>query len=162
MSDILFKRDIILAITRIKTSMKNVLDPIFSEADLSSLHAIILIGISLGAINNISGICKEIGMSPGNASNLCKRLEADGLIARTRDRSDERIVRITLTGEGKAKTEIIWSLLDVPLHYIDTAEESKKISILTGLSDLSELLENIYNQKKSNTLLDDRKGESNA
>jgi DNA-binding MarR family transcriptional regulator len=162
MSDILFKREIILAMTRIKTSMKNILDPIFGEADLSFLHGIILLGISMGAITNISGICRETGMSPGNASNLCKRLEADGLLARTRDLDDERVVRITLSSEGMARTEKIWTLMDTPLQYIDAAEDSKKKSILTGLSDLSDLLENMYDQNKSNTILDDRKGNSHA
>lgn len=144
MSDIIFKREIIRSMTRIKTSMKNILDPIFGEADLSFLHGIILLGISMEAMTNISGICKETGMSPGNASNLCKRLEADGLIARMRDPDDERVVRITLTEEGRARTEKIWTLMDTPLQYIDAAEESKKKSILTGLSDLSDLLENMY------------------
>ena len=162
MSDIMFKREIILAMTRIKTSMKNVLDPIFNEADLSFLHAIILIGVSMGAITNISGICRETGMSPGNASNLCKRLETDGLLERTRDLDDERVVRITLTNEGKARTETIWALMDTPFQYIDAAEDSKKKSILVGLSDLSDLLENIHNQNKPNAILDDRKGNSHA
>lgn len=144
MSDIIFKREIILSMTRIKTSMKNILDPIFSEADLSFLHGIILLGISMKAMTNISGICRETGMSPGNASTLCKRLEADGLIARVRDPDDERVVRISLTDEGTQRTEKIWTLMDAPLQYIDAAGDSKKKSILTGLSDLSDLLENMY------------------
>ena len=40
-------------------------------------------------------------MAPGNTSNLCKRLEALGLLARHRDQSDERVVHVTLTVAGQ-------------------------------------------------------------
>lgn len=162
MSDILFKQEIILAMTRIKTSMKNILDPIFSEAELNFLHAIILIGISQGAINNISGICRETGMSPGNASNLCKRLESGGLIARTRDLEDERVVRITLTSEGVSRIEKICELMDPPFQIINSASDAKKKSILVGLSDLSDLLENMYDHNNTNILANERRDNSHA
>lgn len=52
---------------------------------------------------------KEIGerllLDSGTLTPLLKRLEAGGLVRRTRDRADERIVRITLTDEGRALRE---------------------------------------------------------
>jgi DNA-binding MarR family transcriptional regulator len=42
-----------------------------------------------------------LGLDSGTLSPLLKRLEANGYIARTRDRSDERQVLITLTDKGR-------------------------------------------------------------
>ena len=161
MSELIFKREIILSMTRIKTSIKTILDPIFGEADLSFLHAIILIGISQGAINNVSGICRETGMSAGNASTLCKRLENGGLLTRLRGQDDERIVNIKLTEEGVSRVDKIWTLMEPIFQYVDAKDETTKISILTGLSELSNLLELIC-EDNSTKISNDRKDNSNA
>lgn len=51
-------------------------------------------------------LVKDIGerlfLDSGTLTPLLKRLEAAGLVARTRDEKDERQVRITLTPEGRA------------------------------------------------------------
>ena len=51
-------------------------------------------------------LVKDIGerlfLDSGTLTPLLKRLQAAGLIARTRDEKDERQVRITLTPEGRA------------------------------------------------------------
>lgn len=47
-------------------------------------------------------IGERLFLDSGTLTPLLKRLEASGLIARTRDESDERQVRITLTKEGRA------------------------------------------------------------
>jgi DNA-binding MarR family transcriptional regulator len=39
---------------------------------------------------------------PGSLKPLLKRLEAEGLIRRTRSKEDERVVLLTLTEQGKA------------------------------------------------------------
>src|ERR1700712_2671765 len=39
---------------------------------------------------------------PGSLTPLLKRLEAEGLISRTRSKEDERVVLLTLTEQGKA------------------------------------------------------------
>ena len=55
-------------------------------------------------INVPSGMTvgQHMFMAPGNTSNLCKRLESLGLLARHRDQKDERVVHVTLTAAGQA------------------------------------------------------------
>ena len=50
----------------------------------------------------VKSIGEKLFLDSGTLTPLLKRLEASALIARTRDESDERQVRITLTREGRA------------------------------------------------------------
>ena len=50
----------------------------------------------------VKSIGEKLFLDSGTLTPLLKRLEASGLIARTRDQQDERQVRITLTREGRA------------------------------------------------------------
>jgi DNA-binding MarR family transcriptional regulator len=50
----------------------------------------------------VKSIGEKLFLDSGTLTPLLKRLEASGLILRTRDLQDERQVRITLTREGRA------------------------------------------------------------
>ena len=50
----------------------------------------------------VKEIGEQLSLDSGTLTPLLKRLEASLLIARNRDESDERQVRITLTREGRA------------------------------------------------------------
>jgi MarR family transcriptional regulator, organic hydroperoxide resistance regulator len=50
----------------------------------------------------VKAIGEKLFLDSGTLTPLLKRLEASSLIARTRDETDERQVRITLTKEGRA------------------------------------------------------------
>ena len=50
----------------------------------------------------VKSIGEKLFLDSGTLTPLLKRLEASGLILRTRDLEDERQVRITLTREGRA------------------------------------------------------------
>ncbi|RJF99957.1 MarR family winged helix-turn-helix transcriptional regulator [Noviherbaspirillum saxi] len=50
----------------------------------------------------VKSIGEKLFLDSGTLTPLLKRLEASELIARTRDETDERQVRITLTKEGRA------------------------------------------------------------
>lgn len=50
----------------------------------------------------VKTIGDRLGLDSGTLTPLLKRLEKLGLVARRRDPDDERSVRITLTGDGRA------------------------------------------------------------
>lgn len=45
---------------------------------------------------------EKLGLDSGTLTPLLKRLEQQGLVRRTRDEADERVLRLTLTAEGRA------------------------------------------------------------
>ncbi|SFI06295.1 MarR family winged helix-turn-helix transcriptional regulator [Albimonas pacifica] len=50
----------------------------------------------------VGELCAELRLATSTLTPVLKRLEATGLIARSRDRGDARAVRVTLTDEGRA------------------------------------------------------------
>ena len=57
-------------------------------------------GISQGEIGRLYGV------DPSRATRLAKQLEGEGLIERTRDPQDNRVVRMSLTAEGRQAFEM--------------------------------------------------------
>ncbi|AZE88375.1 MarR family winged helix-turn-helix transcriptional regulator [Pseudomonas orientalis] len=53
-------------------------------------------GLTVGEISN------RLLTDPGSLTPLLKRLEAEGLLSRTRSREDERVVVVELTAAGRA------------------------------------------------------------
>ncbi|WLH70153.1 MarR family winged helix-turn-helix transcriptional regulator [Pseudomonas sp. FP2309] len=56
-------------------------------------------GLTVGEISS------RLLTDPGSLTPLLKRLEAEGLLSRTRSREDERVVVVELTGAGRAVQE---------------------------------------------------------
>ena len=53
----------------------------------------------------VSEICRKLYLDNGTVSPLLKKLEQEGLLLRTRSPEDERVVRVCLTGDGRALQE---------------------------------------------------------
>ncbi|MBC3909795.1 MarR family winged helix-turn-helix transcriptional regulator [Undibacterium umbellatum] len=89
-------------------------------------------------------LVKDIGhalfLDSGTLTPLLKRLEANGLLQRHRDKNDERQVRITLTPAGK---DLRNAALDIPQKILCASGQSKEtlMDLRSQLSDLrNELL----------------------
>jgi len=52
--------------------------------------------------NTVGDISARLLTDPGSLTPLLQRLEAEGLLRRTRSKEDERVVRLYLMGQGKA------------------------------------------------------------
>lgn len=62
-------------------------------------------GLTVGEISN------RLLTDPGSLTPLLKRLEAEGLLSRTRSREDERVVVVELTDAGRALQD---KAMDIP------------------------------------------------
>jgi len=79
-------------------------------------------GLTVGEIST------RLLTDPGSLTPLLKRLEAEGLLSRTRSREDERVVIVELTEKGRALRE---KALDIPQCILaasgQTLEQLKKL-----------------------------------
>jgi len=86
-------------------------------------------GLTVGEISN------RLLTDPGSLTPLLKRLEAEGLLSRTRSREDERVVIVELTEQGRALQK---KALDIPQCILaasgQTLEQLNKLQL-----DLQEL-----------------------
>jgi MarR family transcriptional regulator, organic hydroperoxide resistance regulator len=69
--------------------------------DLTYPHYLVLLVLWERGESTVTGIGKALQLETGTLSPLLKRLEAAGLITRTRQAGDERSVRVSLTAAGR-------------------------------------------------------------
>jgi len=85
---------------RINEEMNAALNTWGNPYELSALQLRILMDIYKSGPESIGCLANNVAIAGTNISTMCKRLERLGYVARTRDRSDERIVQVTLTEKG--------------------------------------------------------------
>jgi DNA-binding MarR family transcriptional regulator len=86
-------------------------------------------GISQGEIGRLYGV------DPSRVTRLAKQLEGEGLIERTRDPEDNRVVRMSLSSEGRRTFEIATERSEVFRGRVRRAlneEEHKELRRLLG------------------------------
>jgi DNA-binding MarR family transcriptional regulator len=86
-------------------------------------------GISQGEIGRLYGV------DPSRVTRLAKQLEGEGLIERTRDPEDNRVVRMSLTTEGRRTFEIATERSEAFRDRVRralTEEEHKELRRLLG------------------------------
>jgi DNA-binding MarR family transcriptional regulator len=86
-------------------------------------------GTSQGEIGRLYGV------DPSRVTRLAKQLEGEGLIERTRDPEDNRVVRMSLTSEGRRIFEMAAERSEVFTERVRSAlneEEHKELRRLLG------------------------------
>ena len=90
-------------------------------------------GLTVGEISS------RLLTDPGSLTPLLKRLEAEGLLSRTRSRNDERVVVVELTATGRALRD---KAMDIP-QCILGASGMKMEQLQKLQADLLELRRNL-------------------
>ena len=79
--------------------------PLLEKLDLTYTQYIAMMVIWDSEEINVKELGKRLFLDSGTLTPLLKKLEAKGLVTRTRSREDERSVEIGLTEEGRALRE---------------------------------------------------------
>lgn len=89
----------------IVTAARNVVSiyrPILEPLGLTHPQYLVMLALWENAPRSLGDLAQELAMEPATLSPLVKRLEAQGRVSRTRRGSDERVLDIALTEEGRA------------------------------------------------------------
>src|SRR5215475_4691531 len=70
--------------------------------EVSAAQFVILATLSSGTAKSASDLCKGISYDAGAMTRMLDRLEEKGLLRRSRDPNDRRLVNLELTDRGKA------------------------------------------------------------
>lgn len=98
----------------IVTAARNVVSiyrPILEPLGLTHPQYLVMLALWEDAPWSLGALADELVLEPASLSPLIKRLEADGLLTRRRSSTDERILLIDLTEDGRALRELA---LEVP------------------------------------------------
>ncbi|MEN0107754.1 MAG: MarR family transcriptional regulator [Pseudomonas sp.] len=92
-------------------------------------------GITVGELS------QHLLTDPGSVTPLLKRLEAEGLLTRTRSSQDERVVELRLTDKGRALQE---QALNIPACILKASEQQPE-QLLELKTDLVALRNGLQN-----------------
>jgi DNA-binding MarR family transcriptional regulator len=76
--------------------------PLLEPLGLTYPQYLVLLCLAPGAPRGVRDLAEALRLETNTLSPLLKRLEASGLIRRTRSSADERRVEVALTGRGRA------------------------------------------------------------
>jgi len=123
-----------------KNNMRRLMDPILQHENITPMQTHILFEVSKGNINNISGICNELGVNQGNASTMCKKLEQIDLLKRERSTEDERVVTLSLTPKGMTLLNNLNEQFKLFNEYCGSVPKEKMDTIFKGFAQFEELM----------------------
>jgi DNA-binding MarR family transcriptional regulator len=78
------------------------MDAALKEVDISSQQMGILLALKQQTASTPFELSKLLGMDTGLMTRMLDKLETKGLVVRSRDAEDRRVVNLTLTGAGRA------------------------------------------------------------
>ena len=139
-----FNNSIFSMIREISHKIDILLQDTATELGITTLQLKMLITLySTGNEVSIGNLGKAIGVTGGNISNICKKLEKQGFVERIRSVDDERVVNVILTDNGKSAAEKVGVYFDqirsdIPKDNINVNLQT----IVDELEALDELLDN--------------------
>lgn len=86
---------------------------------------------------SIGSLGKAIGITGGNISNICKRLEKQGFVKRVRSEEDERVVIVVLTESGEKAAHMVDRYFQTIRD--DIPEEGIDVNLKTIVEELEAL-----------------------
>lgn len=96
---------------KMRTSLDRLMTPVTQAYGLTPMQSAILNLIKQSEKPTISTLFRSFELNQGNMSSMCKKLESDGFIVKTRSQDDERCTYLSLTPKGEETIAAINSVL---------------------------------------------------
>lgn len=135
--------------------MANAFRPIFEEHGLTLMQTRILVEIQEGGPHTVGSLGIKVGLSGGNASSMCKKLEKLGFIKRVRTLEDERYVKLTLTEVGEDTIRKVGDALEQRYGaFLKSKDEDEFQTIFACMKRLSSVIKELseFKTDKGNIL----------
>ena len=127
----------------ISEGLGSTLQHVDADCGLTAVQMRVLRSLKAGD-KTVGMLAKSMGMAGTNMSVICKRLEKEGLVYRSRDHQDERVVRVSATDKGREL--VLRSERELEAYYQPLWEkESPQTAqtILAGLREFDQLLKRL-------------------
>lgn len=138
-----FNNSLFSLIREISHKIDLLLQETSQDLDITTLQLKMIITISANKEPvSIGSLGKLIGVTGGNISNICKKLEKQGFVNRNRSEEDERVVKVSLTEKGQEAARRVGDYLDKLQENIPVEKvEINLQSIIEELNELNGLLD---------------------
>lgn len=144
-----FNNTIFSMIREISHKIDLLLQDTANSLDLTPLQLKIIIALySANEDVSIGNLGKAIGVTGGNISNICKKLEKKGFVDRIRSEEDERVVNVRLTETGiAASKELGEYFYKIREEFPDDAVDVNLETIVEELRELDILLDKYISRR---------------
>ncbi|EEI82177.1 MarR family winged helix-turn-helix transcriptional regulator [Anaerococcus tetradius] len=134
-----FNNSIFSMIREISHKIDLLLQDTANELDITPLQLKMIITLYSNREKAISigSLGKAIGITGGNISNICKRLEKQGFVKRVRSEEDERVVIVVLTESGEKAAHMVDRYFQTIRD--DIPEEGIDVNLKTIVEELEAL-----------------------
>jgi DNA-binding MarR family transcriptional regulator len=88
-------------VTLVRRRLLDLLEPDFAALGLTSVQAIVLMGLGTGIASTAANFCRTMQHDPGAMTRVLDRLEKTGLLRRVRAPEDRRALKLELTDAGR-------------------------------------------------------------
>ena len=131
----------------LKAKTSRLLDPVVQSEGLTLLQACVLGHLYQqdAAVGDIGGLAV---IDQANASSLCKKLEQEGFLTRTRRASDRRVVILSLTPRGRETVERLQARLNHYLDLLNALPTDAKEELIRGFRAANQMLDYLFEQTK--------------
>ena len=131
----------------LKSKTSRLLDPVVQSEGLTLLQACVLGHLYWqdAAVGDISELAV---MDQANASSLCKKMEREGFLTRTRQEKDRRVVILSLTDKGRAAAERLQQQLNCFLELLNALPNDAKEELVRGYLAANQMLDYLFEQTK--------------
>jgi len=99
---------LLFALNRVRRELHTALDgrlvadEVLFPLELTSAQLAILVALSTAHAVSTSDLCARVAYDPGAMTRMLDRLQAKGMVRRSRSLEDRRVVHVELTEQGKA------------------------------------------------------------
>ena len=144
-----FNNEIFSMIREISHKIDLLLQETANKLDLTPLQIKIIITLySYDGDVSIGSLGKSIGVTGGNISNICKKLEKKGFVDRIRSEDDERVVNVKLTEKGIGAGKEVGEYFDkIRADFPDDAVDVNLQTIVREPKELDILLDKYISRR---------------
>ena len=130
----------------LKSKTSRLLDPVVQSEGITTLQSCVLAHLYRqdAAVGDISDLAV---IDQANASSLCKKMEQEGFLTRTRQESDRRVI-LSLTPKGRAAAERIQAKLNHYLELLGALPNDAKAELVRGYLAANQMLDYLFEQTK--------------
>ena len=134
----------------ISDNMDKLFRPVGERYGLTMMQVRILLEVG-GRTRTVGSLGKSISVAGGNISAMCKKLEKEGFVLRSRDRADERIVNVSLSEKGKETIlKIEKDLQRLYAENLAQVDQEDLRNMIMGIEQFNQLVQKmLYTRRQS-------------
>jgi len=138
--------NIIKSLKEVMDAIKQIMDDQFKHMNLTVPQGILIGALLCDGEMKISDLSEKLGLSNSTVSGIVDRLEKQGIVRRTRSKSDRRVVHVNVTCEFKKIAKKHFDEAEKRLgELINEANSEELDAILKGLELLKKIVKNKAN-----------------